>query len=62
MCDICGRTPCHPRCPNAIENPIGHCSECGAPIITTYDYYTDNEDNIFCSEDCYIKYYGIVKK
>ena len=34
MCDICKRTPCYPRCPNAPEPPTAYtCKYCGEPIV-----------------------------
>lgn len=33
MCDICRRTPCHPRCPNAEEKVTEFvCFYCDEPI------------------------------
>jgi hypothetical protein len=64
MCDECRQHPCHPRCPNAPDPPIkeiGECAEesCGELITDDYLYYKDNENNVFCSSDCAMKYYGI---
>lgn len=33
MCDVCLKTPCDPRCPNAPEPPAVYvCSGCGEDI------------------------------
>lgn len=40
MCAECGRTPCHPRCPNAGDPPIfAECDLCGYEIYDGADYY-----------------------
>lgn len=40
MCEICLRTPCHPRCPNAPEPPVfDECEACGAEIYEGDEYY-----------------------
>lgn len=63
MCSECRQTPCHPRCPNALEPPIrGYCEHCKGQLREDYEYYTDNEDNKFCSEDCALEYHGIKYK
>ena len=60
MCAICHSAPCHPRCPNAPESKVrGYCEQCNEELREDYEYYTDNEKNKFCSEECAIKYYGI---
>ncbi len=34
MCEICGKSPCHPRCPNAREpEPVYFCDNCGGEIL-----------------------------
>ena len=46
MCEICLRTPCHPRCPNASEPPIfAECDECGAEIYDGDDFYQIGGNN-----------------
>lgn len=63
MCSECWQTPCHPRCPNAPKPPIrGRCKQCGEELREDYEYYTDNEDNKFCSDDCALEYHGIKSK
>lgn len=60
MCSECRQYPCHPQCPNAPEPKVrGYCEQCGEELREDYEYYTDNEDNKFCSDDCAIKYHGI---
>lgn len=40
MCDICMKSPCDPRCPNAPEPPtVFVCSGCGDPIYDGDDYW-----------------------
>lgn len=63
MCTICGFNPCSGRCPNAPEPQIrGCCQECGEDLREDYEYYIDDNDNKFCSEDCALKYYGVRSK
>lgn len=62
MCEICRQTPCHNMCPNADEPKIiGHCDNvnCGEPLREDYTFFTDNDDNMFCSLNCALAYYGI---
>ena len=63
MCRECGYIPCHPRCPNAIEPMVrGRCVHCYIDLREDYEYYTDNEGNKFCSDDCALEYHGIKSK
>ena len=40
MCDVCQRTPCHPRCPNSPDPPqVFICSGCGGSIVDGEDYW-----------------------
>ena len=53
MCDVCLKTPCHPRCPNAkgpAEIPVFVCSGCSREIMDGEDYW-DILGEQFC-EDC----------
>ena len=51
-CEYCRQFPHHPRCPDAPEPKVrGHCEQCGEELREDYEYYTDNEDNKFCSDD-----------
>ena len=61
MCEYCHCDVSHlPRCPNAPDPKIrGHCEQCKEELREDYEYYIDNEDNKFCSDDCAIKYHGI---
>ena len=53
----------HPRCPNAPEPKVrGNCKQCGEELREDYEYYTDKEKNIFCSDDCAKEYNGIESK
>jgi hypothetical protein len=52
-CDICHRSPHDIHCPNA--NPVkihGYCKKCYEPLPDDYTYWTDYDDNRFCSERC----------
>ena len=60
MCNECRQTVCHPLCPNATEPKVmGRCAKCGDDLREDYVYYTDNENNKFCSDDCAMEYHGI---
>ena len=40
MCNVCGRTPCHPRCPNAFERQVVEtCISCRDDILEGDMYY-----------------------
>ena len=47
MCDICGATPCDSRCPNATQEVVYICTECGEPICED-DWYWDSDDGPIC--------------
>lgn len=52
MCEICKKTPCDPRCPNAPEpEPVKICALCGEGIYKGERYYGGSEDGPVC-EDC----------
>ena len=61
MCEYCYYTiGHHPRCPNASEPKVlGHCLQCNYELREDYEYYRDNDDNKFCSEECAVQYHGI---
>lgn len=60
MCEICRSSPCNSRCPNVSEPKIiGNCEQCSGSIRSDYTYYCDYENNMFCCEECAVKYYGI---
>ena len=51
MCEICRKTPCHPRCPNAPEpKPVERCCLCGEGICEG-DEYLNTKDGCEC-KDC----------
>ena len=51
MCEICHRTPCHPRCPNADEPAVVClCANCGDEIHEGDEVYNIN-DELWC-ENC----------
>lgn len=51
MCDVCLKTPCHSRCPNANEPSVVHkCLKCGEWIVEGDDFY-DVDGEPWC-EDC----------
>ena len=62
MCKICGHSPHDVMCPNFNSQPMGQCKQCHDIVFFNNNYITDNEGNIFCSEDCAIKNHGIVEK
>ena len=55
MCDICHRTPCDSRCPNAPDPPTVYtCKYCGEPVVAG-DEYVDVDGDYYheeCFEDC----------
>lgn len=59
MCQVCGFTNCHPRCPNYEYHKVGTCDRCGEDLYEGYEIWTDYDDNKFCSEDCAKEYHGI---
>lgn len=59
MCEICHQTPCNCRCPNAKEPIVGSCSQCNEDIRSDYTYWIDEAGNLFCSEECALKFYNI---
>lgn len=64
MCEYCHWiSGHHPRCPNAPEPKVrGCCEQCGEELREDYEYYTNNDDNKFCSDDCAKEYHGIKSK
>ena len=64
MCEYCHYdSGHHPRCPNAPEpKTMGFCKQCGEGLREDYEFYTDNEENKFCSGDCALEYHGIESK
>lgn len=50
MCEICHQTPCASRCPNASNEPVVFCTECGEPLYAGENAFILNED-VYC-EDC----------
>lgn len=64
MCEVCRKSPCDVRCPNAPEQIefVGNCEECGEPITTAYEYYRAPYDEIFCCEACALRHYDIWKE
>ena len=64
MCSCCNWIGGHhPRCPNSPEPKVrGYCKQCEDELREDYEYYTDNDDNTFCSEECAIKYHSIESK
>lgn len=52
MCDICHKTPCDYRCPNAPDPAtIYECAFCGEPIVAGDIYY--HHDSKYYHEDCF---------
>ena len=62
-CEFCHHDNPHDyRCPNA-EPPKSYdkCQQCYITLRHDYPYVIDSEGNIFCSEDCAIKFHGITE-
>lgn len=60
MCEICHLSVCPPGCPNS-DDPLlyGVCAYCDEPIIFgNTDVVADEDDNVFCGEQCLMDYYG----
>lgn len=52
MCDICHRTPCLSRCPNAPEPmPVATCDYCGGDILEGDEYFSYNRE--LYHNDCF---------
>lgn len=52
MCDVCRRSPCDPRCPNAPDPPTVYtCKWCGEPIVPGEEYLEFDGD-YYHLEDC----------
>jgi len=51
---------CPVGCPNYIPKPRGQCKNkvCNTIITDDYPCITDNENNHFCSHDCFDTYHG----
>lgn len=37
---------------------IGVCAMCGAEITDEYEYFGDDDRNLFCTEECFKDFYG----
>ena len=61
-CEFCGHEPHDFRCPNAEPKTHGRCKQCLLHLRDDYPYWTDNDDNKFCSEECANKWNGIAEK
>lgn len=63
MCEICRSHPCNARCPNASGPEImDNCVVCDESLREDYTYFEDSDGNIFCSQECAVKYHGIEEK
>ncbi|MBQ4447398.1 MAG: hypothetical protein II897_03800 [Clostridia bacterium] len=52
MCEICYRSPCDPRCPNAPQpEAVFVCKSCGEDIVEGEDYY--ELDGEHYHEECF---------
>lgn len=50
MCDVCLKSPCDARCPNAPDPPaVFICSECGRSILEGDDVYHVMEET-YCEK------------
>ena len=61
-CEFCGHEPHDTMCPNFLPKIHGYCKQCYAPLRDDYTYWTDYDDNKFCSEECVKKYNNINEK
>ncbi len=51
ICDICLKSPCDPRCPNAPDPvPVYICDGCGSPILEGEDAWHIQQE-VYC-EHC----------
>lgn len=41
---------------------IGYCEECGNFITEDDEMYIDEEGRYFCSQECALEYYHIIKR
>ena len=64
MCEYCNWVGGHhPLCPEAPEPKVrGFCEKCRNELREDYEYFTDGDNNKFCSEDCAMEYHGIQSK
>ena len=64
MCKICHQQKCPASCPNHTQQPMKQCDNisCNRIITSEYNYWTDNNNHICCSEECIEKVNGIVEK
>lgn len=52
MCEICGRSPCHPRCPNSLGPKAVHiCKVCKDAIVDGEECY--EMDGKYYHEGCF---------
>lgn len=52
MCDICHKTPCDYRCPNAPDPAtVYECAHCGEPIVVGDRYF--HYDSKYYHDDCF---------
>lgn len=49
MCEICGKVPHDPRCPNAVPQPIPSCPVCGAEAE---EFYVDKQGRVAGCDRC----------
>ena len=62
-CPICQSNPHNHLCPYAPEPRCrGQCKTCYTILREDYNYITDTEGNIFCSEECFKEYHGYKEK
>lgn len=54
MCDICRKTPCVNRCPNAEPPVVFNCENCGNDI-SVGDEYIKVGYKIYCMDCCSTK-------
>lgn len=58
MCEVCRKTPCDYRCPNADEPKI-LCKNCDKILTVDDETYRDAMCNEFCSLKCALEWHDI---
>lgn len=48
-----------PRDPDYIPKIIGHCRRCREELSPDWELWTDDDNNLFCCEECAIAYHDI---
>lgn len=47
------------NCPNAEDPPVvTYCENCFTPIRVGDEYVSDEDNNVFCDDECFKKFHG----